>query len=81
MAKKKEIETAMFENEMMEEATPIKKVAKVKGGCLNIRGGKSLTANIVGALDDGAEIELLEEGADWCAIEGGYIKTEFIDIL
>lgn len=81
MAKKTKIETAKINEEVIEKAAPEKAAptfAIVKGGCLNIRKSHSLDADIVGVLQDGEKVEIIEKGKEWSKINKGYIKNEFL---
>lgn len=52
--------------------------ATVIGGSLNIRAGKGTDTDVIGRLKDGAKVEILKKGKDWCQIDKGYVMTKYL---
>ena len=52
----------------------------VFGGALNVRKDAKMTADIVKVLENGAEIEILDELDGFYKIKGGFVKADFVKI-
>ena len=59
------------------------KVVASSGGTVNMRSGKSSSADIVARVPVGTIIDVTEKGSEWCGVQyqgkSGYMMTEFLD--
>ena len=62
--------------------TEVKNMATVIGGPLNIRMTRTVDTldNIVGVLPEGAQVEVIKEGKEWCQIKSGYVMRQFLEL-
>ena len=52
----------------------------VIGGALYIRDAGSLEGKIVGTLEDGAVIDIIEAGEEWHKIPDGYVMAKWVKL-
>lgn len=73
-------ETKVEATETVEEATPVFGTV-VNCSKLRIRKTPSLKADVLGELDKGTKVEILDDkSAKFYKIEGGYCMKDFIEI-
>ena len=59
--------------------SPCKITGKVFGGALNIRLEPSTDAAVLGQLEDGEEIEILETLTGWYRFKDGYVMSKWVE--
>lgn len=73
---------AVVEEKPVEEKKPVKKAKKkegvVVGGTLNIRNTPG--GSIIGSLQNGDVIEILEEQNEWYKIDKGFVMAKFVEV-
>ena len=62
------------------KATPEKeiKTATVFGGALNIRQEPDTTSAVLGTLEDGSQIMILEDLGEWLRTNAGYVMAKWV---
>lgn len=55
-----------------------KVIATVTGGNLNVRPTHSTTGDPIRVLEDGAQVEIIEVGKEWCKIADGYVMKKYL---
>ena len=58
--------------------TTATKTGTVVGGTLNIRKAADITSDILGTLEDGTKVTILEDCGEWLKIEAGYIMKKWV---
>lgn len=78
----KETKLQEVEEKPVEEKKPIKKAKKkegvVVGGTLNVRNAPG--GSIIGSLQSGDVIEILEEQDGWYKIDKGFVMAKFVEV-
>ena len=68
----------MAEKKKTAKKTELKR-GKVFGGNLNVRKQPGYDAGVIGYMENGAEIEILEDLGDWLRIADGYVAAKWVE--
>lgn len=73
-----ESQAAQTEAPKTRKKAEAQKTGVVFGGTLNVRKEPAQTATILGTLEDGAKITILEDLGEWLKIDTGYVMKKWV---